>query len=111
MQNLFSNSTSNSVCYKDMMNSNESNLKTYLDNLKRSSKNANRLSFYFKMAVYLKHETVDNIFEKFSSLFKSMTNNNLTITFNGEIYNYNALREELKNEWKFNTQFLVETII
>jgi hypothetical protein len=102
MQNLFSNSTSKSVCYKDMMNSNESNLKTYLDNLKRSSKNANRLSFYFKMAVYLKHETVDNIFEKFSSLFKSMTNNNLTyphvIEIETQKFNFKI---EIKNEDDF----------
>jgi asparagine synthase (glutamine-hydrolysing) len=40
-----------------------------------------------------------------------MTINNLTITFNGEIYNYKLLKNELYNEWKFNTNSDTEVIL
>ena len=73
MDDFLSNKTS--ACYNSAFNSNHTNLKIYLNNLNMQRKsNSNKISFYFKMGVYMKHETMMVVFKELKNLFNNLKN-------------------------------------
>jgi hypothetical protein len=63
------------TCYKYAVDLDQTSLKIYLNNLKMQTKNNNnKKSFYFKMGVYMKHETIAVVFQELKNLFDNFKN-------------------------------------